>query len=140
MSGLTAWRRSTRKNAARLAVFSGMAFALSGCLTMAGIERNPAYSLRNGILAGDFGNGLSDANRAKAIQAEVKAVSDNRPGLSLEWQGRDGVSGKVTPEQVFEIGSRPCRRYLHELRVDGGQRRRAGTACRDENGNWQPVS
>ncbi len=123
-----------------LALLSGLAFALSGCLTMAQIERNPAYSLRNGILAGEFGSGLSDVNRVKAIQAEVKAVSENRPGVSLEWQGRDGVSGKVTPEQVFEIGWQPCRRYVHELRIDGAQRRRAGTACRDEDGNWQPIS
>lgn len=117
-----------------------LAGGLQGCATMAALERNPAFSVREGILASDFGDGLSDRDRAKAVQAEVKALTQNRPGLTLEWQGEDGVRGKVTPDQIFRIGDRICRRYLHELFVRGEIRRAAGTACQDSSANWLPVS
>ncbi|MBL8579018.1 MAG: hypothetical protein JNK47_17500 [Mesorhizobium sp.] len=128
--------------------------ALSGCSTVGGIPRGagPAVSqggpaapetiisaMDGGLIGGSVGAGLSENDRRLALQAEYRALEHTAAGKAVDWQGSRG-SGAVTASQPYRVGSQDCRQYTQAVNVGGQTRNARGTACRNPDGSWTPLT
>jgi surface antigen len=96
--------------------------------------------LSQGVVNGELGDMLNANAKMKAAEAEYKALETGETGMAVEWRVSDKLFGKVVPQQPFRVGKTDCRRYVHTVSNRGDIRSAAGTACRDADGVWQPVS
>ncbi len=97
-------------------------------------------AMDGGLIGGSIGSGLSQADRRMALQAEYRALEYTPGGKVVEWQG-SGVGGSVTAAQPYRVGSQDCRQYMHVVSSGGGQKQTArGTACRNPDGSWTPLT
>jgi len=119
----------------------GSAGKLSGSFssTSDGSFSAMAQSLSAGILGTDFGNSLDSSSMKKALRAEYLALEKGRSGFPVPWIGTSGFTGKVIPQQPYQVGSTDCRRYEHILQEHGEEKRAIGTACRNAEGGWVPL-
>lgn len=114
---------------------------LNGCVSSkVDFDNDPKLALSKGILSGEFGVELDKANRLKAVQAEHKALEDGITAAPIAWVGSNGVSGNVTPGQPYQVGSATCRTYTHSILIAGQSKSARGTACKDKNADWSPLS
>lgn len=126
--------------------------AVSGCVT-SGVERAasalPGVSegrvassiiaeMNGGLVAGVD---LSQAERRQALEAEYRALERTPVGQPVRWRNSGGnKSGEVTAAQPYRVGSQDCRQYTHALLMDGQPRSLRGTACRNPDGSWSPLT
>ncbi|PYE88401.1 hypothetical protein [Phyllobacterium leguminum] len=142
----------------KLAVASALSLSLIG-LSACGTASGPRPSLIPGIsspsatassssdVLGALGNGLigtsvsrlDKADRKKALEAEYKALEYARAGDASSWKG-DGASGEVVAAQPYQVGSQNCRQYTHSFTIDGAPQTVRGTACRNPDGSWTPLT
>jgi surface antigen len=129
--------------------------ALSGCATVGlGGGRTtgptPAASgpaapeaiisaMDGGLIGGSIGSNLKESDRRTALQAEYRALEYTPGGKAVEWQG-SGVSGSVTAAQPYRVGSQDCRQYMHTVSSGGQNQTARGTACRNPDGSWTPLT
>ncbi len=131
--------------------------ALSGCSTVglgggrpagtgvAGGPTSPAApetiisAMDGGLIGGQVGAGLSEGDRRMALQAEYRALEYTAAGKAVDWQG-SGASGSVTAAQPYRVGSQDCRQYTQSVNAGGQARSARGTACRNANGSWTPLT
>lgn len=98
-------------------------------------------ALNGGIIGPAAGNRLSDRDRRRALEAEYRALETAPVGQSVAWSNdRTGFSGEVAAAQAYQVGSQNCRQYTHRVNAGGQQIEARGTACRDENGAWTPLT
>ncbi len=97
-------------------------------------------ALAGGLIGGNIGQRLDDQSRSLALQAEYDALERGAPGRPVAWQGNNGVRGSVVPQQTYQVGSQNCRRYTHTIFIDGVPQEASGTACRNPDGSWSPLS
>ena len=98
-------------------------------------------AMGGGLIGGAIGSGLSESDRRSALQAEYRALEYTPAGNAVEWQGAGGRGGAVTAAQPYRVGSQDCRQYTHTVLLAGGQRQTArGTACRNPDGSWTPLT
>lgn len=135
-------------------MLSGM-LVLSGCLSMGGTTpvpgpgpaprpAQPAVASKiiasmGGGLVGSAGVRLGDNDRRMALEAEYRALEYTSAGKPVTWQGSGG-SGEVVAAQPYRVGSQDCRQYSHALTVGGQQQTARGTACRNPDGSWTPLT
>ena len=136
--------------------FVAAAIALSGCSTTGlggGRSATPAASgpatpaapetiisaMDGGLIGGSIGSNLSQGDRRTALQAEYRALEYTLGGKAVEWQG-SGVSGAVTAAQPYRVGSQDCRQYTHAVSNGGRNQTARGTACRNPDGSWTPLT
>lgn len=143
----------------RFALVAGLA-ALSGCTTSglssgggilpaAGSADAAASSgkvaariingMEGGLIGGSVGNGLSNADRRKALEAEYRALEYGQGGQAVAWKG-DGRSGEVVASQPYRVGSQDCRQYSQTVFTSGTPLIARGTACRNADGSWTPLT
>ena len=115
---------------------------LAGCASVAsGAVNNLVEPLRSqGILAGQLGQGLPQDAVARAAEAEYRALEAGQTGAPTAWRSSDRIFGSVVPQQPYSVGPSNCRRYSHTISVNGESRQASGTACRQGNGSWRPLS
>lgn len=131
--------------------------ALSGCSTIGpargvGVAANPVggatkpaaaetiiSAMNGGLVGGTVGSGLSESDRHTALQAEYRALEHTPAGKTIDWQGSRG-SGAVTAAQPYRVGSQDCRQYKHTITAGGQDRSARGTACRNPDGSWTPLT
>lgn len=120
--------------------------ALSGCsVTGRGQTVAPAVGplgMTSGLAGYSIGKSLSSADRRLALQAEYKALEHTPSGRPVSWKtsGSSAVSGDVVAAQPYRVGSQDCRQYSHTV-FDGGATQTArGTACRNADGSWTPLT
>ncbi len=82
---------------------------------------------------------LSNAARAKALEAEFQALQYGSAGQAVQWSV-DGYSGEVVPTQLYRVGSQDCRGYSHTFKGKAQPVKAVGTACKTTNGLWKPVA
>lgn len=128
---------------------------LAGCSTTSGSKSNggpfsgltgskPASSdvlaaLGNGLIGNKAS--LDTSDRKRALQAEYQALEYSPAGKSVEWKNSSGSrSGEVVAAQPYQVGSQNCRQYTHTVRIDGTPQSARGTACRNEDGSWTPLT
>jgi surface antigen len=85
-----------------------------------------------GLLAGDFGAKLPEADRATAFAAERAAVAS---GQRKTWRGSNGLFGFVEPDKAS--GADNCRDYSHTIYIAGRATRGHGHACPAPEGAWR---
>ncbi len=82
---------------------------------------------------------LSEKDKAEAASAQFYALQFGRPGAPRVWQGDSGASGKVLVGPFVRVNELDCREFSHLVEAKGQSYTRAGTACRETNGNWSVV-
>jgi surface antigen len=91
-----------------------------------------------GFLGGAIGGQLDEADRLRAQQAQVDAVSQGRPS-SWRAEGSDAY-GSVEPGPEYTSSTGKCREYTHTIFVGGRPQQGKGTACQRPDGAWDIVS
>ncbi len=133
--------------------FVCVSIALAGCASTSGAKTGggllPSSSAAKSVI-GPLGNGLisanvvaklDDADRKRALEAEYKALEYSPAGQKVEWRSASGTrSGEVTPAQPYQVGSQNCRSYTHTIYVDRAPQTFRGTACRNNDGSWTPLT
>lgn len=99
-----------------------------------------ANQLAGGVIGGSIGNNLDATSRNAALGAEYNALERGSVGQPVAWQGANGNFGQVIPQQPYQVGSQNCRRYTHTIHVDGAPQQASGTACRNPDGSWKPLT
>ena len=97
-------------------------------------------ALAGGVIGGSIGRGLDNRSREAALAAEYNALERGTVGQPVAWQGTNGTYGQVVPQQPYQVGSQNCRRYTHTIYIDGVPQEASGTACRNPDGTWRPLS
>lgn len=143
----------------RVALVAGL-LAVSGCTTTglgggAGIlSTAPAGASKNGkvaagiinamdggLIGGSIGAGLSDGDRRRALEAEYRALEYAQGGQAVAWKGEQANrNGEVVAGQPYRVGSQDCRQYSQTVFTSGTPLKARGTACRNPDGSWTPLS
>ena len=97
-------------------------------------------ALAGGVIGGSIGRGLDERSANAALAAEYNALESGSAGQPVAWQGSNGTYGQVVPQQPYQVGSQNCRRYTHTIYIDGTPQEASGTACRNPDGTWRPLS
>ncbi|MGI6851571.1 hypothetical protein [Mesorhizobium sp. 1B3] len=142
----------------QVAVVAGL-LAVSGCTTM-GIGRGTnagsggaiseakpeqvattiISAMGGGLIGGSIGNGLDNTERRSALEAEYRALEHTPSGQVVTWRGDDGRYGEVVAAQPYRVGSQDCRQYKHTVIANGEPKTVRGTACRNPDGSWTPLT
>lgn len=118
-----------------------LALGLAACVsTDSGSPATLSVPLTEGVLSGELGDSLDRRARRKAAEAEYIALETGKTGVPVSWKVSDELYGRVIPQQPYLVGKTDCRRYVHTVSDSGTVRSAAGTACRGEDGVWQPLS
>lgn len=145
----------------RVALLSALV-AVSGCGTMSKgggpditITQPPATNppsgakvtatiisaMAGGLVGGSIGSGLSDAEKRSALEAEYKALEYTASGQKVTWKSdRSAHYGEVVAAQPYRVGSQDCRQYTHTVFTGTAGATARGTACRNGDGSWTPLT
>lgn len=94
-----------------------------------------------GLIGGAIGSKLDEADRRTALQAEYRALEYTPAGDAVDWRGAGaGVSGSVVAAQPYRVGSQDCRQYSQTVSLNGQKQTARGTACRNPDGSWTPLT
>jgi surface antigen len=98
-------------------------------------------SMRGGLVGGSIGTGLSDDEKNRALEAEYRALEYGQGGQPVAWKGDDsGTYGQVVAAQPYRVGSQDCRQYTQTVVHDRQSKIVRGTACRNTDGSWTPLT
>jgi surface antigen len=94
-----------------------------------------------GLLGSAIGASLDERDRQRAYAAEMEALEHGQPGAPVGWRGQyRGAYGTIVPGPYYEARGLRCREYTHTVYMDGRPQTARGTACRNPDGSWTPVS
>jgi surface antigen len=95
-----------------------------------------------GALIGNrIGAAMDDEDRERAYEAQMAALNDGAPGAPVSWRNPDsGRYGTVVPGPAYVANGHNCRSYTHTIYIDGQPQTARGTACRNPDGSWTPLS
>jgi surface antigen len=95
-----------------------------------------------GALIGNrIGAAMDDEDRERAYAAQMSALNEGTPGTAISWRNPDsGRYGTVVPGPYYEAQGRRCRSYTHTIYIDGRPETARGTACRNPDNTWTPLS
>jgi surface antigen len=98
-------------------------------------------AMGGGLIGGPIGGALDDRERRQALEAEYRTLEYTQSGQPVSWKSeQSGRGGQVVAGQPYRVGSQDCRQYTHTI-FSGGQSRSArGTACRNADGSWTPLT
>ena len=115
-------------------------FSLPG-IDYSWFNKNSKYlELSKGPLAGEIGAALTGPAMKQALEAEYNALENRNSGEITKWQYSKLQNGKITSYPPYQVGSSSCRRYIHSVSVNGNTSQAAGTACRNKDGIWTPLT
>jgi surface antigen len=95
-----------------------------------------------GALIGNrIGAALDDEDKKRAYEAEMNALERGPSGAPVGWRNPDsGRYGSVVPGPAYVQNGRNCRAYTETIYIDGRPQTARGTACRNPDGTWTPLS
>jgi len=95
-----------------------------------------------GALIGNrIGASLDDEDKQRAYAAQMSALESGPSGAPVSWRNPDsGRYGTVVPGPAYVEAGRNCRSYTHTIYIDGTPQTARGTACRNPDGSWTPLS
>jgi surface antigen len=98
-------------------------------------------AVAGGILGGAIGQSLDEQDRQRAYEAEMQALEYGDPGAPVGWRSaRTGYYGTVVPGPAYDSRGMRCREYTHTIYIGGRPETARGTACRNPDGSWTPIS
>jgi surface antigen len=94
-----------------------------------------------GLIGNRIGASLDDDDRARAYAAQMQALEAGPSGAPVSWRNPDsGRYGTVIPGPAYQQAGNTCRAYTHTIYIDGRPQTARGTACRNPDGTWSPIS
>lgn len=143
----------------RVALVSAL-LAVSGCTTLGNspaptVAPQPAVTpptdgkiattiisaMGGGLVSGSIGAGLKESEKRKALEAEYKALEYTASGQKVTWKSdRSAHYGEVVAAQPYRVGSQDCRQYTHTVFTGAAGATARGTACRNADGSWTPLT
>ena len=128
-------------SSSRFAAVAVLALLLSACAATFNLSE-PAPKQSVGVLLGaPGGERLDEGDKQRAYAAQLNALNDGAPGAPVSWRGPDsGRYGTVVPGPYYEQQGRRCRSYTHSVFIDGHPETVRGTACRNPDGSWAPLT
>ena len=95
-----------------------------------------------GALIGNrIGAAMDDEDKKRAYEAEMAALENGQSGAPVGWRNPDsGRYGSVVPGPAYMQEGRNCRAYTETIYIDGRPQTVRGTACRNPDGTWTPIS
>lgn len=98
-------------------------------------------AMAGGLVGGTIGKELDNRDKRNALEAEYRALEYTPSGQPVTWRNqRAGRYGEVVAAQPYRVGSQDCRQYNHTIFVGGSPRSARGTACRNTDGSWTPLT
>jgi len=123
---------------------AGSGSAVQAFAQPAGAERPVAAAIvdamAGGIIGGTLGSNLDSRDRRRAVEAEYRALEYAQAGQAVAWGTRGSRSGEVVAGAPYRVGSQDCRQYVHTLHRGGQSQSARGTACRNGDGSWTPLT
>ncbi len=93
------------------------------------------------LLGNRIGAAMDDEDKRRAYAAQMEALDDGAAGAPVSWRNPDsGRYGTVVPGPYYEAQGRRCRSYTHTIYIAGQPQTARGTACRNPDGTWTPLS
>ena len=129
-----------------LSVSSCVAIGGGAAVTLAPGTRAPAVAatiiaaMHGGLVGGSLGSDLGKEDRRKGLEAEYRALEYTQAGQPVKWQGEGGTNGNVIAAQPYRVGSQDCRQYTHTVTSGPKTQTARGTACRNSDGSWTPLT
>jgi surface antigen len=95
-----------------------------------------------GALIGNrIGAAMDDEDKKRAYEAEMNALENGQSGAPVGWRNPDsGRYGSVVPGPAYVQSGRNCRAYTETIYIDGRPQTARGTACRNADGSWTPLT
>jgi surface antigen len=100
-----------------------------------------------GVVAGGFlgnkiGAELDCKDQQYHYETTQNALEAQKTGQASTWSNPDtGHSGQVIPNHTYtSANGMPCRDFTQTIYVDGKYEEVKGSACREPDGTWKPVS
>lgn len=98
-------------------------------------------AMGGGLVGGRIGAGLSDSEKRSGLEAEYKALEYTASGQKVTWKSASSNDyGEVTAAQPYRVGSQDCRQYTHTVYTGAAGATARGTACRNADGSWTPLT
>lgn len=121
---------------------SGPSISLGGGVFGGGKVATSIISAMNGgLIGGAIGAGLSSQEKRTALEAEYQSLEYTASGKAVPWKGtRSNHRGEVVAAQPYRVGSQDCRQYTHTVFTGNTSASARGTACRNANGSWTPLT
>ena len=97
-------------------------------------------AMAGGLVGHSTGAELGQRDQRRALEAEYRTLEYTPAGEVVSWgrQGRTG--GEVVAGSPYRVGSQDCRQYRHTLHAGGQVQSLRGTACRNQDGSWTPLT
>lgn len=93
------------------------------------------------MVGGEIGRQLDEADQRALYNAQFQALEYGKPGAPVAWNNpRSGHYGEVVPGPGYKINASSCRDYNATIFVDGQPQAARGTACRQPDGTWKPIT
>jgi surface antigen len=97
--------------------------------------------LLGGLIGNRIGASLDDEDKRRAYAAQMDALESGRSGAPVSWKNPDsGRYGTIVPGPAYEEDGHNCRSFTHTIYIDGRPQTARGTACRNPDGTWTPLS
>lgn len=131
-----------------------IAALLAGCTTLGGgpslglprasgsqsVQAAIIAEMKGGLIGGPVGKDLSEAERARALEAEYRALEYTPAGQKVAWSGESSARrGEVVAAQPYRVGTQDCRQYKQTVFTEEGSQTARGAACRNPDGSWTPL-
>ncbi|WP_052951475.1 hypothetical protein [Devosia soli] len=82
---------------------------------------------------------MTAKDSSEANSAQFYALQFGRPGAPRQWAGDKGTTGSVAVGPYVKVNQIDCRDFTHTVKINGADYVKKGTACREQNGNWNVV-
>ena len=100
-----------------------------------------------GVVAGGFlgnqvGKSMDCQDQQYHYDTTQNALETKKVGTASTWKNPDtGHSGEITPTRTYSTAEgQPCRDFKQIIYIDGEEEEINGTACRQDDGSWKPIS
>ena len=98
-------------------------------------------AMGGGLIGGKIGAGLTEREKRSGLEAEYKALEYTASGQVVTWKSDSSSRyGEVVAAQPYRVGSQDCRQYTHTVFTGGPGLTARGTACRNSDGSWTPLT
>jgi surface antigen len=94
-----------------------------------------------GYLGNKVGKSMDCQDQQYHSNTIQNALETQKVGQTSTWANPDtGHSGEITPTRTYTSEGQPCRDFTQTIHIDGEDEVIKGTACRQDDGSWKPIS
>jgi surface antigen len=93
------------------------------------------------MVGSEIGRQLDEADQRALYDAQYRALEYGNPGTPVNWKNpNSGHYGEVVPGPGYKVNVSDCRDYTSTIYIGGQPQVARGTACRQPDGTWKPIS